>query len=330
MKKLLLITEGFYEYDVNMKKAIEALGYEVTLFPVRIPESYVAKILHRGKMKQYREAQQRKRQQFFKKNVKYDVVLVIVGHSLDVESFLELRKRQKEAEFILYLWDDVKRVKTYEALKHTFDRIITFDRKDAIQYNLEFRPLFYVDDYVYNGENKQYDLCFIGSIHSNRKAMIKEVIRSSFGDKCDAFIYLYTGWYTTMRNRFRKKSDPEYISPEYLSYRKLSFAKSAQAVRHSKVVLDIQHPTQFGLTMRTIESLAAHTKIATTNQEVKEYDFYNEDNILIIDREHPVIDSEWLKIPWRSVESELIERYSIAGWAKDVLNGNIEYTFLNE
>lgn len=320
MKRLLLITERFYEYDRYMQAAIEKLGYEVTLFPIRVPVSYRMKVMHRGHVKEYVEEQQRKEQRFFEKDIQYDIVLVICGHSLDVQSFLDFRKRQTDAQFILYLWDDIKRVKTYEALRQTYDRIITFDRMDAANYQLEFRPLFYVDDYIYQNEKKEYDLCFIGSIHSNRKEMIKEVIRDSYGNSCHAFIHLYTGYYTAIRNRFRKKDSSEYISPKYLSPKKLSFERAAQAVKKSKVVLDIQHPTQLGLTMRTIECLPACTKIATTNQEVKAYDFYREENILIIDREHPVIDSEWLKVPWREIDNSILEKYSIENWARDVLS----------
>lgn len=57
----------------------------------------------------------------------------------------------------------------------------------------------------------------------------------------------------------------------------------------SKAQIEIQHPSQKGLTTRAFESLGTKTKLITTNPAIRQYDFYNSNNILIIDRNNPVI-----------------------------------------
>ena len=48
--------------------------------------------------------------------------------------------------------------------------------------------------------------------------------------------------------------------------------------------------------MRTIEiALGMRKKSITTNLDIKEYDFYDKNNILIIDRKNPIINKEFLE-----------------------------------
>ena len=82
----------------------------------------------------------------------------------------------------------------------------------------------------------------------------------------------------------------------------------------SRIQLDIQHPNQTGLTMRTIETLGAKKKLITTNHLVKEYDFYRPENILIVDRDNPIIDVEFLKSQWKEIPNDVYEKYSLRSW----------------
>ncbi|MFH4210110.1 lipopolysaccharide biosynthesis protein, partial [Acinetobacter baumannii] len=60
----------------------------------------------------------------------------------------------------------------------------------------------------------------------------------------------------------------------------------------SNVILDISHPGQSGLTMRTFEAIGAGKKLITTNLNIKEYPFYNSDNIFIISRDKLVLEKD--------------------------------------
>ena len=50
-------------------------------------------------------------------------------------------------------------------------------------------------------------------------------------------------------------------------------------ISKSKAILDINHPSQVGLTMRTFETLGANKKLITTNENIKIYDFFDKENI---------------------------------------------------
>jgi len=85
-------------------------------------------------------------------------------------------------------------------------------------------------------------------------------------------------------------------------------------MKKSKIVIDIQHPNQTGLTMRTIEAIGSYTKILTTNHDIINYDFYNPNNVLIIDRNNPQFDNDFFSKPIVPYEKDLYYKYSIEGW----------------
>jgi hypothetical protein len=90
----------------------------------------------------------------------------------------------------------------------------------------------------------------------------------------------------------------------------------------SKAILDVEHPRQTGLTMRTIETIGAARKLVTTNVSVRTYDFYLEDNIFIIDRRNPWVSEEFFDKPYRAIERSIYRRYSLIGWMDDVLGAH--------
>jgi hypothetical protein len=72
--------------------------------------------------------------------------------------------------------------------------------------------------------------------------------------------------------------------------------------------------------MRTLEVLGARRKLITTNATIKDYDFYNENNIFILDRENPVISAEFIKTKYQEVDRDLYLKYSLEYWLNEVFN----------
>ena len=98
-------------------------------------------------------------------------VLVIKGESLSCEILSRLRAALPQARFTLYFWDSYRNMPSDSRDKVAlFDRTFTFDPVDAQQDpRLEYRALFYLDEYTHLPEvKKDIDLFFFGTIHSDR------------------------------------------------------------------------------------------------------------------------------------------------------------------
>lgn len=69
-----------------------------------------------------------------------------------------------------------------------------------------------------------------------------------------------------------------------------------------------------------MECLAYNTKLITTNKDVINYDFYNENNILIVDKIEEIekIDINFFKSPYLELSKEILDKYSFEGFLKEI------------
>jgi spore maturation protein CgeB len=84
-------------------------------------------------------------------------------------------------------------------------------------------------------------------------------------------------------------------------------------------VLDIEHPNQSGLTMRTFEVIASGKKLITTNKKIVEHDFFDPARICVIDRNNPDVPDIFLKESIPVLSEEFIAHYSLRGWILDIM-----------
>ncbi|MNK83003.1 hypothetical protein D3C87_1027960 [compost metagenome] len=106
---------------------------------------------------------------------------------------------------------------------------------------------------------------------------------------------------------------------EYLIFKPITTKMNLDLIMKSKATLDMAHSQQTGLTMRTIELLGAQKKIITTNSDIVNYDFYDSQNILVIDRENPHFDTAFFKAEFNPTPEQILHKYSINEWLKRML-----------
>jgi hypothetical protein len=322
-KRVLFIHIDFYEYNQRIKDKICQLGYELDSFCEDPPIGFFDKFIMRFK-KELIQIKSIKNQKRFindlkKSGMNYDYVFTIKGARLKKEFLSNLKIINPNTIFFLYMWDDVARVPNFFENRESYDKIFTFDRIDSKKYNINFLPLFYSDDFVFDSSStKDIDLFFSGWMHSDRKNILELIIPILKSNKLNYFIHLYSSRYQVIRIIVKGKLFNK--QQNYMSHKKISLENTAFLTTKSRIVLDIQHISQNGQTMRVFEALAAKCKIITTNQDIRFYDFYNENNILIIDRKNPVISNEFFKIPFVDVSNEIIERYSLGNWISAIIN----------
>jgi hypothetical protein len=165
-------------------------------------------------------------------------------------------------------------------------------------------------------ENEQYKyiLYHLGWHHSDRLSLIKKIADFCNKNQISYNFLLYTGFFNYLVQFFF--GGELRGNRQFLIFRPLSAALNRKNILQSKVILDIAHPAQSGLTMRTIELIGMQKKIITTNDDIVNYDFYHPNNILIVNRCKVVIDIEFLDIDHTLLPSSIINQYSIREWFK--------------
>ena len=88
----------------------------------------------------------------------------------------------------------------------------------------------------------------------------------------------------------------------------------------SNVILDIQHKSQQGLTMRVFEALASKCKLITTNENIKRYDFFNERNVQVINRNDLNLDMEIFESQFYDIPCDIVDKYSLSNWISRIFD----------
>ncbi|MDD5151447.1 MAG: hypothetical protein PHC28_13395 [Flavobacterium sp.] len=322
-KRILFLSVKTFNYEKAIADKLKFLGAIVDYYDERPANSIFAKGIIRFKRSLY----QKKINSYYKEMIKktigitYDSLFVIKGEVVPSFFLEDFKNRNPKCVFIYYTWDSFNNNPNAVSILKFFNRKFTFDSDDALMFNLDFRPLFFIDDYIINKKNNgviNYDLLFLGTAHSDRYKIGNSVV--NWCDEQNLMSYAYYYMPSRFVYLFKMLFDSSFYSFEYkkLSFKSLNINEIMSLYNESAVILDINHPGQKGLTMRTFEALGAGKKIITTNKHIKKYPFYNENNVFVIDRENIVLHKTFFDSPFIEIESGLYEDMSISGWLKTI------------
>jgi hypothetical protein len=328
-KKVILIGIGFYDYENEIVNELEKYGAKVHSFQ-EIPtiltkksSSWIGKI-PRGSSYLYKNHARNLISQI-KSIPQIDHIIVLQCSNLDNNFFREVRDAHPEARMALYQWDSMARFPSLRGREEVFDAIFTFDCVDADNNShLTFRPNFYRREMLeIQPQKTDVDIAFVGWLHHDRLRLLREIDRQAKELGLSFFYYLYTGHWTAAKLRAVGKGAGVHTAM-------LSFAGYAEIVGRAKVLVDLPHPHQSGLSMRVLDCLAARRKLITTSPGVANYDFYCADNIDIIDYDHPVISEHFIGSGSFVSTPPGIENYSLSSWLEDIIGLSSDRPFLKK
>lgn len=321
MGHVLLICPQTFSYHDSISKTLKSMGYSITWWNDRAKNT----TFYKCALRMFPLLTVSWSEKFFYKKLNQidrssiTHVLVIKGEGISRRCAQRLREAFPSASMGLYLWDGIENAKGALEISSIFDSVATFDPKDAEELGWFYRPLFGCNISDKKEVLKErFDWCFIGTIHSDRYRVIHRLSRS-----CDkrlrTFIFGY--FQSPFIFYFRHLIDWSlWFAPAgTLSTKPMNFPEVLEVIRSSKAVVDIEHPRQRGLTMRTIETLLAEKKLVTTNKNIVMSNLYDPSRTYVISRKTPEIPIDFLNQPYRALPLELKDYYSCEGWAKELL-----------
>ena len=264
------------------------------------------------------------------KNNQYDYILVIRGEYTTSGALIRLRETFPNAKIVLYMWDGMHKQNTrgIEKKWKYYNKVFTFDRIDYETYkdSINFLPLYYYGEYLPkdaknpNSTDFDYDVSFIGTGHADRVRIVKDVMNQCRKKGKNVFQYIFMPHYLVFLRNKLLNPDFKGVKKSEINFAMLPFEKLYSTYANSKCVVDVENPGQHGLTMRTIEIIGLKRKFITTNADIVNYDFYNSNNILVIDRKNPTVDMTFFEKPYEFLPSEIYEKYSLKNWILEVLS----------
>lgn len=283
--RVLLIVPEFYTYHDELLNAFKKISQQVVFYS-EMKQTILYRLSCRlsKSLKENLEKKHIESLLNLSKNDEFDAVFIVRGACLTPEVLSTLKKNIPNVPFYLYQWDSYQQ-NDYRPIISFFDSVSTFDSKDAKELNLRYEPLFYTDVYrdIYETEvDKPYDLVFYGAYHSDRLTVIKhfEKLLCEQGLVFKSHLYI-----KKIPLLFRLlKREISFSDLHFFKTYSVSANEIAQSYSKTKAVLDIELSIQSGLSIRTFEVLGSGAKLITTNANIIKEEFYNPEQIMVIDR----------------------------------------------
>lgn len=239
---------------------------------------------------------------------KQDVILTIKGDFIDPE-YLKKFKKYTHKSIGFFNDNTIRCPKIIPTIPH-FDQVFSFEKEDCEKYNLNFAPNWiYLQNEIQKKRDFQYEIFNISSKDS-RLPILSRIAKNLKSNNIN---------YRIMVLDKGNQSDNGEI--QFFS-QKIPLKEVSTLIDKSKTLLDINRKGQNGLTFRVFESLGLEKKLITTNLDIKNYDFYNSNNILIIDENNPIIPIDFFENEYEEIPKEILQKYTLDGWSERVIFGD--------
>jgi hypothetical protein len=212
-----------------------------------------------------------------------------------------------------YQWDGLSRFERIIELIPLFNKFYIFDKKDLFQKDKTYPTTnFYFDCYesLFQNKSPEYDIYYIGS-YDNRIKKLIPICEKLFEKGYKLNIILGCS---------PKKELKKY---PYITFAKkrLSYYENLEMVANCKCIIDLsQNTIHSGLSFRPFEALGYNKKLITTNSIIKNYDFYDDKNIFVINEncDYNYIDT-FLNSIYNDIDPTIKNKYSFSNWLKYIL-----------
>lgn len=324
-QRMLFISPAFFGYENDIREAIEAKGVRVDYFDERPSNASVAKAVFRLGGRFARILVDAYYRAILKSIAgrNYDFVVVIKGEVVP-PSFLDtMRERHPKARFIYYSFDAIPPSSNCTQLFDKFEVLYSFDPADVAKYDgFQLKPLFYSASFHDGGSGNErpYDLTFVGTMHSDRYRFVTNLLRAF--ETTFRFFYVPARWFFF----FNKHISRQFSATKWseVSFTKLNKDEVASIFRSSHAVLDLQRGGQSGLTMRTFEVIASGAILVTGNATIKDADFYDPSRIVVVDDYDSEAASAHLRATLESLPPGTkaphgFEQYALGNWVQSFI-----------
>lgn len=219
--------------------------------------------------------------------------LALQGISVKYLNKLFLKSNVKSIFFYINSVNtDLMRCIKRDMKKIKWDRIISFDSRDAEEYGYEKEIYQYYSKHVVeeiDKENKT-DVCFVGALKKSRNRIVFSVYERMRGHglKLD-FNLMKTGFERVKKSPYEKE-----INYYTFENGRLSYDEVVNLIQKTSTILEIVQSNQNGPTLRYFEAVCYNKKLLTNNNGIKDLPFYDERYMRVFNKPED-IDVEWLK-----------------------------------
>jgi len=233
-----------------------------------------------------------------------DFIVVVRPDKLELNTIKSLKKYTKN--YYSFYFDAISNFPEKIALIPYFDQVFSYENEDVEKYELSFITNYIYDFEVTNHLNSEYKIFNVSSFDERFQSL--ENIATYLKKNNISYKII-------VRKEKVDASEIVTFTEEYVPLNKVR-----EFLLKADVLLDIQKENQSGLSFRVFESLGYQKKLITTNKDIIHYDFYNPNNIIVVDPKNIQIPKTFFETSYQEIPNSILYKYTLAGWIEKVFN----------
>jgi hypothetical protein len=315
--RILVSCPEFFDYEKFITEELKAYG-DVTFINDRIGLNFFESALLRlGLFREriYKKVYGSIRVKLAEEVFDLYLAINVEGFGPTTVDYLASKSKRR----ILYMWDSFSNKPEALNLISYFDKVLTFDPVDADARGLLYLPLYYPSCYHSEGRRhtnrEAHSIILIGSLHSNRTKIAAMMNHNFVGFSAVLYVRnVYLFIYRWLVGEF------SWSSYKFVSFTSLSHGEISRIYSRSDIVVDFAHPGQSGLTNRSFEALASGCGLITSNENIKDFEFFDERKIFFVDDwDNQVKMKDWVEKTYDASYDLEMKNYRIDNWIKRLL-----------
>ncbi|WP_134389175.1 glycosyltransferase [Flavobacterium psychrophilum] len=243
-----------------------------------------------------------------------DQILVINPEVISLEYHQKIKKFTPK--YIAYLYDSVERCPIEHLLHGVFNEIYSFDKGDVKEYGFKETTNYnYLEKQpITDGLSIKNQVLYIASFDNRLEKVM--LLKQAFEKIKVSYKFIIVGKKTSLyklKNVFSSKI----LGIEFKRNRiKQNDLKKLYA--QTQTILDLVRDNQSGLSFRVFEAMAFQKKLITNNKNIKTYNFYNPNNILVLENENYDFDKCFFETNYEPLSDKIYYQYSLDNWVNTI------------
>ncbi|QES90522.1 hypothetical protein [Rhizosphaericola mali] len=219
--------------------------------------------------------------------------------------------RRKTRKFIGYQWDGLSRYPRINEYIPLFDKFFVFDKEDAFKNNRVI-PItnFYIEKECDNVLTPIKRAIFLGSFFKDRYDILITIQKLLHEKKIDFDIFLLGA---EAKNSIADKLTFEILKSP------LPYNNYLSTLMKYDIIIDLPLSIHHGFSFRVLEALGLEKKLITTNSSLMQADFYDKNNIFVLNQHNKEDIILFLEKPYKKLDKSIKEKYNFKNWINTLL-----------
>lgn len=321
--KICVISFDHWNYDKHIVTELQKIGVES--FHIKIGDfkykNFGERILNTlSKIFLGKNPKLKKRQDYILETLEkkgYQNQILVLNPEL-IDAVYHKKIKSYTDKYVAYLYDSVSRCPVEHLLKGYFDEIYSFDKDDINTYGFKETTNYIYLNHLTKPEKflSDFKVLYVASFDKRMEHL--KTIATALDKIKVSYRFIIVGKKTTL---FKLKN---FFSNKYsfleLRRKRISQPELIELYKKTTVVLDLVRENQTGLSFRVFEAMATENKIVTNNNNVKNFDFYDPKNILVLKEQNQELNADFFNEPYEKINLEIYNKYTIENWVKNIFN----------